>query len=158
MPAKTRRLILITGIPGTGKSTYGKKLSKRFGFVHLDLENSATLARLLSDPGKFIEDILKEKGNVIATWGFAPCPEQIRIVGEFKKAGFKLVWFDGNRPAALREFIKRRTVPEEPFYRQMWGIESSKVIQQIDPLLVNTFDRKGRFKKPATVLRAIEKA
>jgi hypothetical protein len=155
MSAGNRKLILITGIPGTGKSTYGEEFSKLFGFIHFDLENRETLGQLLSDPDKFIEGVVGQRGNIVVTWGFLPNDEQIGIVKQFKDRGFKLVWFDGNRPAALRAFIKRRTVPEELFYLQMFRIENSKAVQCIKPLLVNTFDQKEEFKDAATVLREI---
>jgi hypothetical protein len=91
------------------------------------------------------------------TWGFVPTHAQIEVVNQFGANGFRLVWFDGNRPAALREFIKRGTVPEELFYAQMWRIENSKVIRQIKPRIVDTFDENGKFKGQAAVLVEIEK-
>jgi hypothetical protein len=60
--------------------------------------------------------------------------------------GFKLLWFDGNRPAALREFLKRGDVPEICFYIQMCKIEHCRIVQQIKPSIVNPFDELGRFK------------
>ncbi len=75
----------------------------------------------------------------------------------FKSSGFELVWFDGDRPTALREFIKRATVREELFYHQMLRIENSKVIRQIKPRMVNTFDKRGKFNDPKAVLREIER-
>src|SRR5215472_19276406 len=32
-------VLLITGIPGTGKTTYGNTFAKEFGFLHRDLED-----------------------------------------------------------------------------------------------------------------------
>jgi replicative DNA helicase len=40
-----RDLLLITGIPGTGKTTYGDNFAKEFGFLHHDLEDNQTLNR-----------------------------------------------------------------------------------------------------------------
>jgi len=157
MSAQKRQLILITGIPGTGKSTYGQEFSRRFGFVHLDLEGQELLGQLLSDPGKFIDGLVDQTRNIVATWGFLPNEQQIQIAAQFKAKGFNLVWFDGDRPAAFRAFIKRGTVPEELFYLQMFRIENSKAIQRLKPLLINTFNQKGRFKDSKSVLREIEK-
>jgi len=101
-----RKLILITGIPGTGKTYYEKRFAEKFGFKHFDLENIDVLQRLVTAPSKFVADLLKNEGDIVATWGFVPNDHQIGIVHQFIAKGFKLVWFDGNRPAALREFIK----------------------------------------------------
>jgi adenylate kinase family enzyme len=119
MPNRGRKLLLVTGIPGTGKTCYGKLLAQKFGFVHYDLEAKTNLDPLLADPAKFMDTILEKEGDVVATWGFLPNDEQIQIVNQFQARGFTLVWFDGNRPAALREFINRGDVPEENFYLQM---------------------------------------
>jgi hypothetical protein len=49
----------------------------------------------------------------VVTWGFVPDHQTSEsIVLQFRAAGFMLIWFDGNRPAALREFIKRGTALE----------------------------------------------
>ena len=158
MRAERRKLILITGIPGTGKTTYGKEFEKRFGYVHLDLENSSLLRELSSGPAEFIEALVKRRKDIVVTWGFLPDERQTSIVEQFKARGFKLVWFDGNRPAALKAFIRRDTVSENFFYLQMYRIEDSKVIQRIKPLKVNTFDQGGQFKGAARVLKEIEEA
>jgi len=151
-----RKLILITGIPGTGKTTYGRAFASQYGFAHYDLEVEETLNQLLSDPGRFIDAMLQGEKNVVATWGFLPNEQQVGAVKQFQVKGFELVWFDGNRPAALREFIRRGDVPEILFYVQMYRIEESKVIQRIAPIVINPFDENGKFKDAAIILREIE--
>lgn len=47
-------LLLISGIPGTGKTSYGNKFASEFGFVHDDLEDQQTLNRLAANPYQFI--------------------------------------------------------------------------------------------------------
>jgi adenylate kinase family enzyme len=111
-----RALLLITGIPGTGKTCYGNKLASEFGFVHYDLEGEQTLNRLGANPAQFIADAAGQKGNVVVTWGFLPDQTQTALVLQFRNAGFKWIWFDGNRKAALREFQKRGTVPDALFH------------------------------------------
>jgi hypothetical protein len=146
-------LFLITGIPGTGKTTFANALAKDFGFVHHDLEQPNTLNGLFADPTQFIGNTLKSGGGVVATWGFVPDHQaSVSIVFQFRVAGFKLIWFDGNRPAALREFIKRGTVPELLFYLQMYRIEASKIIDTIQPVVIDPFDIQGDFKATAVQL------
>jgi ATPase family associated with various cellular activities (AAA) len=146
-------LFLITGIPGTGKTTFANALAKNFGFVHHDLEAPNTLNNLFADPTRFIGDTLQASGGVVATWGFVPDHQaSVSIVLQFRAAGFKLIWFDGNRPAALRGFIKRGTVPEMLFYLQMYRIEASKIIDTVKPHVVDPFDVQGNFKATAVQL------
>src|SRR5688572_20076152 len=127
-----RELFSITGIPGTGKTTYGNSFARDFGFVHFDFENPEVLISFMTDQKRFIHDILKGNSSTVITWGFVPNGGQINAVKNLEASGFKLFWFDGNRPAALRAFQKRRTVSEEAFYRQMYQIENSKVIDKIN--------------------------
>jgi hypothetical protein len=140
MTHQDRELILITGVPGTGKTWYGNAFAKQFGFRHYDLENSKTRQRYFGAPAEFIAAILKRNEDAVVTWGFVPDAQQIEMVRQFEAGGFKLVWFDGNRPAAIRAFIRRGDVSEEALYAQMWKIENSRVIQKIAPLIINTFD------------------
>jgi broad-specificity NMP kinase len=60
--APKRNLILLTGIAGTGKTTYADEFAK-FGFTHPDLENEAVLQRLFAAPSDFIAELLRGKGT-----------------------------------------------------------------------------------------------
>jgi adenylate kinase family enzyme len=153
-----RDLFLITGIPGTGKTTFADSLAKDFGFVHHDLEKQQTLDRLAASPTQFIADILSQNRDTMVTWGFVPDNQpSVSIVLQFKTAGFKLIWFDNNRPTALREFIKRGTVPEIAFYAQMYKIEASKIIDAVKPLVVNPFDAQNQFKSTDELLQELRR-
>jgi hypothetical protein len=154
--APKRKLILITGIPGTGKTTYGNTFASQNGFAHYDLEVPDVFAQLLSDPERFIETLLQGERNVVVTWGFLPDENQVRLVKQFEVKGFQLVWFDGNRPAALRKFIRRGTVPEIFLYAQMYRIEESKVVQRIAPIVIDPFNENDEFKNATVILREIE--
>src|SRR5215471_15479739 len=108
-----RDLLLITGIPGTGKTTYGNEFARELGFLHYDLEEEQTLNHFLADPVEFIRKASTGNKNVVVTWGFVPDDERsVSLAQQFRIAGFDWIWFDGNRPAALREFLKRATVQE----------------------------------------------
>jgi hypothetical protein len=111
------------------------------------------------DPSGFIGAILRENKNTVVTWGFNPEHQpSVSAVGEFRKLGFKLIWFDGNRPAALREFIKRGTVPEVCFYLQMYRIETTKVVETMKPVIIDPFDAQGDFKSAGELLEEIRRA
>ena len=160
-----RDLFLITGIPGTGKTTYGDSFAQKFGFVHFNFEDLGILSRFMTDQNRFIQDILKGKSSTVITWGFLPDEQQTAMVVNLKAAGFKLFWFDGNRPASLRAFQERERkkregerISEELFYLQMYRIENSKVIKKINPVMINPFDKKEKFKPPAMLLDEMRSA
>jgi hypothetical protein len=157
MPEQKRKLILITGIPGTGKTWYGNFFAQHYGFVHRNVEEEpGLLQRLCDDPPDEIGRILNTPGDVVVTWGFVPGPVGTDVVNKFRDKRFKLVWFDGDRPAALRAYIKRGS-PEELFYLQMYRIENSKAVQLLAPLVVKTIDENGEFKPPEAILEEIAK-
>ena len=153
-----RDLLLITGIPGTGKTSYGNKFASEFAFMHVDLEDPQTLTRLASDPSRFIAQLKGYRRTVVVTWGFVLDGVQTAIVLQFRSAGFKWIWFDGNRPAALREFRKRGTVPEQLLRLQMDRIENSKIVECLKPIIIDPFDESGKFKPADRLLDEIKRA
>ena len=152
-----RELLLITGIPGTGKTCYGNKFARRFGFVHVDLDDQQTLNGLAYDPAQFIAELTAQRRSVVVTWRFFP-DEDIAAVLQFRNAGFKWIWFDGNRPAALREFQKRGTVQDELFHAQIDRVENSKIVERLRPTIINSFDQDGKFKPADRLLRDIKRS
>lgn len=151
-----RKLLLITGVPGTGKTTVGNYLQEKFGYNHIDFEDSNLFLKFESSPDTYIDELVSNKGKIVITWGFAPDEGGFQRVSFLMLKGFKIIWFDGNRVAAFREYLKAGR-PEEPFYFQMFRIENSKVIERINPLLINTFDESGHFRKLEEIVDEIEK-
>jgi hypothetical protein len=151
-------LFLITGVPGTGKTCYGDKFATDFGFVHYDLEDQQTLSRFTTFAQLIIE-LLSLNKSVIVTWGFNPEDRpSLELIRQFRNAGLKLIWFDGNRPAALQAFRKRGTVSEQALVAQMERIERSKIVERLKPTIINPFNDDGRFKPAGELLGEIRQA
>src|ERR1700733_5702456 len=105
--------ILITGIPGMGKTTLGDALKNRQDFEHIEMETYPNAhGQLISDREQFIAIIESLKKDIVITWGFYP-PNSTEHVLFLKDRGFKLVWLDGDRDSAFREF-KRREAERDP--------------------------------------------
>lgn len=136
--------LLITGIPGTGKTTIGDYLQKNYQFIHYNFEIQTTLNQFANEKDGFISKTITQP-NVVISWGFMPYGHTEHVV-KFMKGGFDVIWFDGNRIAAFREFMKRGTVSESAFSLQMSNICSSKVIEFLRPRIINTFDENGHFR------------
>ncbi len=117
--------LLITGIPGIGKTRIGKFLQKELSYRHEDIEEwQGRDEELCTGPEnpdlelidlkirKFVED----ESDVVAVFGFRPDSKvDIAIVERLKQNwNFRLFWFDGNRGAALREYFNR----ELPIYEE----------------------------------------
>ncbi|MGH7198191.1 MAG: hypothetical protein ACREH5_05580 [Candidatus Omnitrophota bacterium] len=140
--------LLIAGVPATGKTTVGRYLGSERSFLHIDFEDRSPLWNefLITNPAGLIDDFSCHGGDLVVTWGFAPEAHSIRVVKIFKEKGFDLIWFDGNRQAALREFLRREGGDTRAFREQLKGIRRARVLEKIRPVVVNTFDPKGRFR------------
>ena len=136
--------IILAGIPGTGKTTTGEYMSKHFGFSHYNFENETTFKLYAENKQKFISHARRQSG-VIITWGFVPT-KHIRNILSIQNRGFSLVWFDGDRAAAFREFTKRGTATDEMFYHQMIRIIKRKVVERLSPKIIDPFDSLGQFR------------
>src|SRR5512138_1310575 len=101
-------LLLITGIPGTGKTWYGDKFAEEFGFVHYDFEDQPTLNSLPADPAQLVASMVGQKEKVVITWGFVPDDQpSVSVLRQLRNASFRLIWFDGNRDAAKQKYEEK---------------------------------------------------
>lgn len=127
-----QKLILLSGIPASGKSSYGQWLAREKGFLHLDVEKNGVLAKAGLEPVfhetfqsrdvmPFVRTLRSRERHVAVDWGFPPhCLWVIQALG---RAGVDLWWFDGDREAARKAFLKRGTVAVANLDRQMGAIE-----------------------------------
>ncbi len=154
--------ILITGIPGMGKTTLGDKLRDKYGYQHLDMESHPAEHNLLcTDPKAFITNVVSSSKDFVITYGFYP-PHYTPVILFLRESGFKLIWLDGDRNSALREF-KRREMKNpqtyeraiESFDKQIARIEKTSVIEEIQPAIINNFDQEGNFRNEDDVIKEI---
>jgi len=150
--------LLITGIPGAGKTQFGEYLASVHGFVHRDLEDTTEFADFVDNPLTYLLKLSAEGQRSVITWGFVPVFRQIALVRCIGKHGFGIVWFDGDRAAALLAFQRRGTTPEVNFYLQMYRIESSKAFELICPIRIDRFNEHGEFRQPSAIFDEIQKA
>jgi hypothetical protein len=126
-------LMLLSGVPATGKSSLGRWLEAHHGFAHIDVENGGLNRFGLSpawrqmyrsrppDVTAFVEGLRKLGRPVALDWGFPV--QRLPIVRALHEAGVTAWWFDGDRAAARLAFLQRGTVSVEALDRQMRGIE-----------------------------------
>jgi hypothetical protein len=145
--------IFLCGIPSSGKSTFGKWLQERKGFLHLDVQNPSTEDELtwakrffkIHSPNaaaSFAEELLRLERPVVLDWGFPPhCLDLARAL---KGAGLKPWWLDGDRAAARRPFVDRgwmalkkldfQLTQLEQHWTEIMALVGANVIATIDPL------------------------
>lgn len=153
------KLLLIAGVPGTGKTTIGDYLRDNHQLLHLNVElldswseniKSLFLSNNWIGLYKFLQASNKD---VVMTWGFMPGVHD-PAVKQLQQIGFKLIWFDGNREAARNAFNKRATVAEYYLDIQMKRIENMN-LGSFNPVVINTFDENGDFLSKEEIVRRL---
>lgn len=116
--------ILISGIPGTGKSEFSRWLAREYNFLRCPSgeEPSETF---LSDTRLALQE-----DRIVIDWGFPANEPSLSMSLDFIEeardvSGLQPWWFDGDRAAALESFLRRATVPRSAWDKQLAGIESN---------------------------------
>jgi hypothetical protein len=103
-----RRLLLITGTPGTGKRPLGSYLETERDFAHIDLDSRRTRTQFLrageDELRRELTTVTGANRKVVVTWTFTS-ETQLAYVEVMRELGFEWLWMDGDRGAAYDSFI-----------------------------------------------------
>ena len=98
-------IVLIAGIPASGKTSFGDYLRDRKHFLHIDLEApdgsflyALTKSVRVGRVDGFLEALKGNATRIVLTWGFHT--DDLNIVQALKRAGVELWWFDADEEAA----------------------------------------------------------
>lgn len=106
---KRQRIILVSGIPASGKSTYARWLASSKQYNHLDVDLAAN-GQIRLDV--WLESIRQSQKSGVIDWGFPPA--NLDTVKWLVSQGVEHWWFDGNHKAARRKFLERHQRGEHP--------------------------------------------
>ncbi len=95
------QFVLIAGIPGSGKSSYGEHLRSAYGFRFIETHEDQGFIKeaIIPNPG-LVSRYLDKHGRVAAEWGFLP--RFLECVLALKEQGAKLLWFFTAEEATAR--------------------------------------------------------
>jgi hypothetical protein len=150
-------LLLVTGLPGCGKSTLVRYASERRRGQPVILEDLAPddeLRRLWlsglskGDAKAFVRALRNHPREAVVEWGFpvnAPC---IAFIKSMKDNGVRVVWFECPDDVALARYIERDDRPVEPFDAQVSSIRENYewIMGEVEPEIIEvlTPDGSGR--------------
>lgn len=160
---KSSPILLLSGIPGSGKSTFGRWLAAVHNFVHLDLEVRGVLEEadlvaqwnhMFSPYGSvdpFCRAIKRFAAPVVLDWGFPF--RKPGIAEALMRNDIDIWWFDGDRTAAKAAFDARGTTPSERFDQQIQDIDHywPRVTSLVGDQMVRVIDRE-RFLRHEEIL------
>ena len=103
-----RRLLLVTGTPGTGKRPLGSYLETERDFVHVDLDSRRTRTQFLrageDELRRELATVTGASRKVVVTWTFTS-ETQLAYVEVMRELGFEWLWMDGDQGAAYDSFV-----------------------------------------------------
>jgi hypothetical protein len=157
----TKTVILLSGIPATGKSTFACHLVHEHGFAHYDLEDHpsgwrhqdlhASWARSRS---AFISEARQRDDGIVLDWGFP-----VGFVGwirELQAEGVRLIWFSGdiaqarlNYEARARNDARKNNVAD--FDGQVCNIQKAGFPASLNCVLVPALGPDGISMTPAQI-------
>ncbi len=156
-------ILLFSGYPATGKSTFCRYLTRTWGFAHYDLEHHPEgwphpefQPMWDTDRATFVDLLGREHDRVALDWGFPP--HCLGMVEELLSSGVRLVWFTASNVCDARiKFIERGGNPIA-FEQQMKAIQEAGLPRGLssDSKIVETIDRCGQFielERIASILR-----
>ena len=126
-------ILLLSGIPGSGKSSFARWLAKNKDYLHLDFDRGDLEKHGLHGPfdkfassgsDQFIVELLKAHPPVCLDWGFPP--RCLWIVRRLADAGVNVWWFDAEPEVAKKHFLSRGDVHETAFDEQIANIKASR--------------------------------
>ena len=162
---KRPRLLLIAGMPATGKTHFGEWLEAERGYVHVDAEVHGHLervgvhglwngARETGDATALASALRSLANPVVINWGFPPpC---LPFVCALKDAGFVLWWFDAQVALSRSEYI-RAGRPIHAFDTQVSAIGAARQVIEaaFTPNIITTLKANAVRLTPATIFDAI---
>jgi hypothetical protein len=113
VPIPERIVLLLSGIPCTGKSSFARYLAHQHNFAHYDMEcyprgwpRPELKETWDTDRTLFIAQLRKYHHRTALDWGFpVAC---LPFVNEVREQDVRLIWFDGDIESARKVFIDRK--------------------------------------------------
>jgi dephospho-CoA kinase len=147
-------VLLVTGLPGCGKSTFVRYASERRKGRAVILEELAPddelrrlwLSGLLKGDAKaFVRALRNHPREAVVEWGFpvnAPC---IAFIKSMKDNGVRVVWFECPDDVALARYRERDDRPVEPFDAQVSSIRENyeSIMGEVEPEIIDVLDLDG---------------
>jgi hypothetical protein len=127
--------LFISGIPSSGKTTFADWLRDECGFMHINFELLSNdfqqfLGQHQWNLNWFFAEMSRLSDYVVASWGFPI--QALPNVQALRNSDVRLIWFDGDREAACKNWVDKTGRNNAQFRAQMAAIDSR--IEEIQSL------------------------
>ena len=157
-------ILLVSGMPAAGKSSYCGWLEQEKKYIHFDIDRRQFQGTGLQPqwdaifrPNGSVEPFLKSlrqwRRSVVIDWGFPPA--WLQVVRDFKDEGVDIWWFDADIEAARRKFIERAKHSVEDFDRQVARIQAGweMIADVFESHLIMALSGNGTYVSPEEIFR-----
>jgi predicted kinase len=161
-------ILLVSGIPASGKSTYCRWLEQDQGFIHFDIDIQmfqgtgvgAQWTNIFQPGGSvepFVSTLRQWLRSVVIDWGFAPA--RLGVVRNLKEEGVEIWWFDADRAAAQRKYVERGDRALERFEAQIARIETtwSQIAEVFGTHIIVTLNSNAIYMPSEAIFRQMSK-
>ena len=161
-------ILLISGIPASGKNFFSAWLERTKGYIHFDYENeierleregllalwSACCSGAAAKP--FVDALRRRGSSIVWNWGFPP--EAIEIVRSLKREGVHAWWFNADHAAARKAYIARGDPPVKYFDIQMPKIVRAwpSIKALFEPNMIETLQADGSRMSPEVIYQRMQ--
>jgi hypothetical protein len=168
-----KRLTMISGYAGCGKTTFGKWLQTEKHFFYFDMDtprpNDIDNFQLQlewnaffdgSDRNGFVSKLLERSDNVVIDWNYPPNETCIALVLELRRLGCEMWWFDGDRAAARKSYLGRGyNVCEAAYERQVARTDAAwpKIEPIVRDKIILTINANGDYLTPAQIWKRFDR-
>ncbi len=131
------RLVILWGLPGSGKSWYARWLQRRKSFLHVDTD--ALQGRALdagwfrtfnreTPPEEYMAMVVQHGGPVAVEFGLWATPQNIALLARMRDAGAEPWFFHGDRTAAKEAWRRENRLRQRNFEDSKWD----QVVHKMD--------------------------
>ncbi|MGH7202829.1 MAG: hypothetical protein ACREHC_00100 [Candidatus Levyibacteriota bacterium] len=153
---KKHKIVLLSGIPATGKTNFGKYLQDKHNFTYIPVESNDWADKKMqalwnhifeakrdyNGVEKFICYLHDNYENVVLDWGFPMT--QIRVAELLKRQWCEIVWFSCKVSVARQRFIIKNKNSATYFDNKIKSIEENndKIIKSLNPKIIDVLKEK----------------
>lgn len=156
----TRCLLLLSGVPAVGKSSFGRYLAREHGFAHYDLEcyprgwpHPELKPIWDSSRANFVDQLQTLHQRVVLDWGFPA--NAVPWVKELLAVGVRLVWFAADIARARKLFVQRGGIAIENFNTQVSGIQDAGLPNPLACVRVEALTNTGTLRHPSEIVQQV---
>jgi adenylate kinase family enzyme len=158
-PRYVSKVLLLTGLPASGKSTFGRYLCDRHGMYLLILEEEPPVGDTRGQElrriwrrhvgqgaaERFVRALRNDPQTVVVEWGFPVNEPCLAFVRSMKENGVRVVWFECPDDVARARYADRGTPPVEYFDVQTPAIRANykRIMEEITPEIVAVLKSDG---------------